>query len=122
MLHCICLVFAITYAFVGLEFVVIELHDPFGDDPNDIEVARLTEITIQGIEKDFNGTNYEGTNCCAYLTTPKASLQRLSSSTLAASDDDSVVVAVMQQQKHKQAKLRIVRIVLPLYHTSEKTA
>ncbi|CAB9523489.1 UPF0187 protein [Seminavis robusta] len=54
---CVGLVFAITYAFVGLEFVVIELHDPFGDDPNDIEVERLCETTIRGIEKDLMGCN-----------------------------------------------------------------
>lgn len=42
---CVFIAFMITYAFVGLECVVIELHDPFGDDPNDIEVYSLTEVS-----------------------------------------------------------------------------
>lgn len=30
-------VFVMTFGFVGLEFVAIELDDPFGDDPNDFD-------------------------------------------------------------------------------------
>lgn len=32
--HCV-MVFLMTYGFVGLETVAIELDNPFGDDPND---------------------------------------------------------------------------------------
>jgi predicted membrane chloride channel (bestrophin family) len=34
----ICLSFIVTYGFVGIEFVSIELDDPFGEDPNDLPV------------------------------------------------------------------------------------
>lgn len=34
--HCV-LVFLLTYGFVGLELVSIELDDPFGNDDNDFE-------------------------------------------------------------------------------------
>lgn len=34
--HC-CMVFVITYGFVGLELVAIELDNPFGNDPNDFD-------------------------------------------------------------------------------------
>ena len=34
--HCI-VVFLITYGFMGLELVSIELDDPFGNDANDFE-------------------------------------------------------------------------------------
>jgi len=42
--------FFVTYGFFGLEFVSIELDDPFGDDANDIETAELSKITIAAIE------------------------------------------------------------------------
>lgn len=34
--HCF-MVFMLTYGFVGLETVAIELDNPFGDDPNDFD-------------------------------------------------------------------------------------
>ena len=34
--HCV-VVFLLTYGFMGLELVSIELDDPFGNDPNDFE-------------------------------------------------------------------------------------
>lgn len=36
-------------AFVGLELVAIELDDPFGDDPNDFDVAGLANVTFKDI-------------------------------------------------------------------------
>jgi predicted membrane chloride channel (bestrophin family) len=35
------LVFIVTYGFLGLEYVTIELEDPFGDDPSDLPVTDL---------------------------------------------------------------------------------
>jgi predicted membrane chloride channel (bestrophin family) len=43
------IVFFITYAFIGLEFVAIELDDPFGDDDIDFDVEDLAFITVQDI-------------------------------------------------------------------------
>jgi len=42
-------VFFITYAFVGLEFVAIELDDPFGNDDNDFDVLGLAKIAFEDI-------------------------------------------------------------------------
>lgn len=38
-----------TTAFVGLEFVAIELDDPFGDDANDFDVLGLATVTFKDI-------------------------------------------------------------------------
>jgi hypothetical protein len=43
------LVFFITYAFVGLEFVSIELDDPYGDDPNDLDILGLAKTVFEDI-------------------------------------------------------------------------
>ena len=43
------LIFFITYGFVGLEFVSIELDDPYGDDPNDFDVMGLAKIVFDDI-------------------------------------------------------------------------
>mmetsp|Transcript_16577 Transcript_16577/g.24865 ORF Transcript_16577/g.24865 Transcript_16577/m.24865 type:complete len:534 (+) Transcript_16577:222-1823(+) len=42
-------VFFITYAFIGLEFVSIELDDPWGEDPNDFDVLALSKIVFEDI-------------------------------------------------------------------------
>jgi len=47
------LAFFITYGFFGLEFVSIELDDPFGTDRNDIEMVELTKVTLKGIRNDL---------------------------------------------------------------------
>ena len=39
----------ITYGFIGLEYVAIELDDPFGDDPNDFDVRGLAEVVFDDI-------------------------------------------------------------------------
>lgn len=39
------LMFFITYGFFGLEFVAIELDDPFGTDPNDLEMSKLATVS-----------------------------------------------------------------------------
>ena len=39
------LIFVITYGFFGLEFVSIELDDPFGQDPNDMEMHLLLKVS-----------------------------------------------------------------------------
>jgi len=43
------IVFFITYAFIGLECVAIELDDPFGDDANDFDVLGLANVTFEDI-------------------------------------------------------------------------
>jgi len=45
----ILIVFFITYGFVGLEYVSIELDDPFGDDPNDFDVLGLAQVVFEDI-------------------------------------------------------------------------
>jgi predicted membrane chloride channel (bestrophin family) len=42
-------VFLITYGFIGLELISIEMDDPFGDDPNDFNVDALARVTYKDI-------------------------------------------------------------------------
>ena len=44
------LVFLVTYGFIGLTMADIELHDPLGNDPNDLEGERYTKLVIQAIQ------------------------------------------------------------------------
>ena len=41
--HCF-MVFVLTYGFVGLEVVAIELDNPFGNDANDFDVGYVGSI------------------------------------------------------------------------------
>mmetsp|Transcript_3582 Transcript_3582/g.5422 ORF Transcript_3582/g.5422 Transcript_3582/m.5422 type:complete len:382 (-) Transcript_3582:156-1301(-) len=41
--------FFITYGFVGLEYVSMELDDPFGDDPNDFDDLGMAEMVFEDI-------------------------------------------------------------------------
>ena len=43
------IVFFVTYGFLGLEYVSIELDDPFGDDPNDFNGLGMA----QGVYEDI---------------------------------------------------------------------
>jgi len=47
--HCCFIVFLITYGFLGLEYVSIELADPFGDDANDFDSSGLAQIVFEDI-------------------------------------------------------------------------
>eukprot|EP00549_Striatella_unipunctata_P015225 CAMPEP_0118679270 /NCGR_PEP_ID=MMETSP0800-20121206/3696_1 /TAXON_ID=210618 ORGANISM="Striatella unipunctata, Strain CCMP2910" /NCGR_SAMPLE_ID=MMETSP0800 /ASSEMBLY_ACC=CAM_ASM_000638 /LENGTH=399 /DNA_ID=CAMNT_0006575249 /DNA_START=1379 /DNA_END=2579 /DNA_ORIENTATION=+ len=47
------LMFFITYGFIGLERVSIELDDPFGDDPNDFDVLGLAQVVFEDIVFPF---------------------------------------------------------------------
>jgi len=50
--------FFISFAFMGLEYVSIELDDPFGEDPNDFDVLRLADVVFHDIHcylKDIDG-------------------------------------------------------------------
>lgn len=47
--HVCFIVFLITYGFLGLEYVSIELADPFGDDPNDFDCSGLAQIIFEDI-------------------------------------------------------------------------
>lgn len=50
LLELIFLVFLVTYGFVGLMMAEIEMHDPYGDDANDLEVKKYTRIILEDIE------------------------------------------------------------------------
>jgi predicted membrane chloride channel (bestrophin family) len=41
--HCF-MVFVLTYGFIGLEVVAIELDNPFGRDPNDFNIRYVWHI------------------------------------------------------------------------------
>ena len=43
------IIFFITYGFIGLEYISMELDDPFGDDPNDFDVTGLCEVVFDDI-------------------------------------------------------------------------
>ena len=45
--------FFLTYGFIGLELVAMQLATPFGDGPNDIRVTALCEGTMAGMERDL---------------------------------------------------------------------
>jgi putative membrane protein len=39
------IIFIITYGFVGLELISIEIDDPFGQDPNDFDVGAMAKVS-----------------------------------------------------------------------------
>ena len=41
--------FFVTYAFLGLEFVSLEMDDPYGDDPNDLDIESLALKVFEDI-------------------------------------------------------------------------
>jgi len=45
----ILIIFFGTYGFFGLEFVSIEMDDPFGSDANDIEMIKLSSVSLNYI-------------------------------------------------------------------------
>lgn len=52
------IIFIITYGFVGLELISIEIDDPFGQDPNDFDVGAMAKVVYQDIAifiKDVDG-------------------------------------------------------------------
>ena len=55
--ECIALVFIITYGFMGLTLSEVELHDPLGNDPNDLETARYTSIITSDIKACLEATD-----------------------------------------------------------------
>jgi hypothetical protein len=44
--HCV-VIFFLTYGFMGLEYVSIELDDPFGSDDNDFKNLRYAQTTFE---------------------------------------------------------------------------
>ena len=38
--------FAITYFFMGMEFVTIQMDDPYGDDDTDLNLTVMSEVGI----------------------------------------------------------------------------
>jgi putative membrane protein len=45
-------VFFLTYGFIGLEFVGMQMLNPFGDGINDIGLEAIAQATVYGIEND----------------------------------------------------------------------
>ena len=43
------LIFFLTYGFLGLEYVCMELDDPYGNDPNDFPGQRWAETVFEDI-------------------------------------------------------------------------
>jgi len=41
-------VLILTYGFMGLEAVAMELDDPFGEDPNDFDNLAMAEVSQSG--------------------------------------------------------------------------
>jgi predicted membrane chloride channel (bestrophin family) len=37
-------IFFLTYGFLGIELISIEMDDPYGDDPNDFDVVSLVQV------------------------------------------------------------------------------
>ena len=46
--------FFLTYGFIGLELVAMQLATPFGDSANDVRVTALCEATASGIQRDLH--------------------------------------------------------------------
>ncbi len=46
-------VFFLTYGFIGLELVSLQLLHPFGDGINDLNVMGMREATLQGMKRDL---------------------------------------------------------------------
>ena len=58
--HCI-VIFVLTYGFMGLELVSIELEDPFGDDDNDFDNLGMALTAFEDnylIINDIDGPEY----------------------------------------------------------------
>jgi predicted membrane chloride channel (bestrophin family) len=45
--------FFLTYGFIGLELVSMKLADPFGDGPDDVQLGRIHEATLAGMDRDL---------------------------------------------------------------------
>lgn len=45
------LVFIVTYGFLGLTLTDVELHDPLGDDPNDLKTKNYLNLIKSDVEK-----------------------------------------------------------------------
>ena len=40
------IIFLITYGFIGMELICVEIDDPFGDDPNDFDVNAMANVSL----------------------------------------------------------------------------
>jgi len=47
------LIFFITYGFIGMELICVEIDDPFGDDPNDFDVDAIAKVSTCTCTVDF---------------------------------------------------------------------
>jgi len=48
------IIFVITYGFIGLEYVSMELDDPFGNDPNDFDDLSMSQMVFEDIYITIN--------------------------------------------------------------------
>jgi len=58
----ILLVFLVTYGFMGLTLAEIEMHDPLGNDENDLETDLHTNLIIVNIKDSLGANETEVTN------------------------------------------------------------
>mmetsp|Transcript_27900 Transcript_27900/g.81962 ORF Transcript_27900/g.81962 Transcript_27900/m.81962 type:complete len:139 (-) Transcript_27900:106-522(-) len=56
------LVFLVTYGFMGLTLAEIEMHDPLGNDENDLETDLHTNLIIVNIKDSLGANETEVTN------------------------------------------------------------
>jgi predicted membrane chloride channel (bestrophin family) len=45
--------FFLTYGFIGLELVSIKLSDPFGDSRDDVQISKIRDAAMEGIQNDL---------------------------------------------------------------------
>lgn len=53
--------FFLTYGFIGLELVSIKLSDPFGDSRDDVQIEKIRDASIIGIQNDLKGMEFQMT-------------------------------------------------------------
>ena len=54
------LIFLLTYGFLGLEFVSIHMHDPFGEDDLDFNLEHLAKMLFEDVYVAMFGVDGEG--------------------------------------------------------------
>jgi predicted membrane chloride channel (bestrophin family) len=53
--------FFLTYGFIGLELVSMKLSDPFGNSRDDVQISRIKDAALLGIENDLKQVEIETT-------------------------------------------------------------
>lgn len=71
-------VFFLTYGFIGLEFVSMQLLSPFGDGMNDIDILGMGEATLIGIRLDEERSRAKASSSSSLERKSAASSKRYS--------------------------------------------